>query len=60
MNYKLKLNIRNLSSDDEYTTLQIMEVMCPELFKHLKLDADKWFVYNPQEKEWRGCKDSIV
>ena len=57
MNYKLKLNIRKLSSDDEYTTLQIMEVMRPELFKHLKFDADKWFVYNPQEKTWRGCKD---
>jgi hypothetical protein len=57
MNYKLKLNIRKLSSDDEYTTLQIMEVMRPELFKHLKFDAEKWFVYNPQEKTWRGCKD---
>jgi hypothetical protein len=57
MNYKLKLNIRKLSSDDEYTTLQIMEVMRPELFKHLKFDSDKWFVYNPQEKTWRQCKD---
>jgi hypothetical protein len=57
MNYKLKLNIRKLSSDDEYTTLQIMEVMRAELFKHLKFDAEKWFVYNPQEKTWRGCKD---
>jgi hypothetical protein len=57
MNYKLKLNIRKLSSDDEYTTLQVMEVMRPELFKHLKFDADKWFVYAPQEKTWRQCKD---
>jgi hypothetical protein len=57
MNYKLKLNIRKLSSDDEYTTLQLMEVMRSELFKHLKFDADKWFVYNPQEKTWRQCKD---
>jgi hypothetical protein len=57
MNHKLKLNIRKLTSDDDYTTLQIMEVIRPELFKHLKFDSDKWFIYNPCDHTWRVCKD---